>query len=98
MWSPLRWLSECAHPGLTTGFGIGQLGDVGPIRSEQFTVYDWSVGLAGGTNTFLIYDPSGEIALPLRQHKALIASEDGFGEECAGRVEHLLGHNYICMI
>lgn len=98
LWGSIRWLSECAHLLLTTEIGIGQLGNVDPLRNDRFAVYDWSVGLAGGTNIFLIHDPSGEIALPLRQHKTPVVSEDGFGEECAGRVEHLLGHNYVCTI
>jgi hypothetical protein len=59
-------------------------------------VFDWSVGLAGGPNTFLIHDVTDEIALPLGQHKYPVETERGFGEDCAGKVQHLLGHYYVC--
>jgi hypothetical protein len=92
----IGWATDCLHLGLTVGFGTGQLGSTSIQKGDQFFVYDWSVGLAGGSNTFLIHDVTGEIALPPARHKYPIASENGFGEECAGRVRQLLGHYYVC--
>jgi hypothetical protein len=93
---PIYWTTDCLHLGLTAGFGLGQLGSTSTQRDRQFAVYDWSVGLAGGPNTFLIHDMTDEIALPIEQHKYPIAAENGFGEDCAGKVKHLLGHYYVC--
>jgi hypothetical protein len=84
--------------GLTAGFGIGQLGTTPRVKDDSFVVYDWSVGFAGGPNIFLIHDVSDEIALPMAQHKQPPNSENGFGEECAGKVERLVGHYYVCTI
>jgi hypothetical protein len=62
---------------------------------NDFAVYDWSVGFAG-QNTFLIHDRTDEIALPLALHKHPLSDENGFADICAGKVQHLLGHYYIC--
>lgn len=94
LWSPMIRAAELAHLGLTAGFGVGQLGSSSSNGSD-FIVYDWSVGLAGA-NTFLIHDETDEIALPMSKHTHPLSSEDGFGEECAGRVKHLVGHYYVC--
>ncbi len=94
LWSPIIRASEFAHLGLTAGFGVGQLGSSSSNGSD-FTVYDWSVGLAGA-NTFLVHDVTDKIALPISKHTHPLSSEDGFGEECAGRVKRLLGHYYVC--
>lgn len=92
---PINWGAECLHLALTAGFGLGQLG-WGVPKGNEFYAFDWSVGLAGGTNTFLIHDVTDEIALPRDQHKHLIETENGFDEDCGGKVEHLLGHYYVC--
>jgi|HubBroStandDraft_2_1064218.scaffolds.fasta_scaffold1134999_1 hypothetical protein len=63
---------------------------------SPFATSDWSVGLITNRNTFLIYDVTDEIALPPKLHKQPIAFERGFGEICAGKITHLLGHYYIC--
>jgi hypothetical protein len=34
----------------------------------------------------------------MTRHIQPSASENGFGEECAGKVRHLLGHYYICTV
>jgi hypothetical protein len=96
LWWPINWVADCVHLGITIGFGSGQLG--APSRSEGsgFAVYDWSVGLVGGPNRFLIHDETDQIALPMVQHTHPSISENGFGEECAAKVDHLLGHYYIC--
>ena len=66
------------------------------VTAVAFAAYDWSVGFAGGPNTFLIYDATDEIALPYKLHKQPIAFERGFGDVCAGKVTHLLDHYYVC--
>lgn len=96
LWQPIRWSAECAHLALTVATGAGQAGRTSGSRSGAFEVYDWSIGLAGGPNTFLIRDVTDEIALPLKEHKQPASADDGFGEDCAGRVRHLLGHYYVC--
>lgn len=96
LWSPITWAVDCVHLGLTIGFGVGQLGSSSKPVGNGFSAYDWSVGLAGGLNTFLIRDVTDEIAVPMALHTESLNSENGFGEECAGRVRHLLDHYYVC--
>jgi hypothetical protein len=96
LWVPIKWAADCLHVGLTVGFGVGQLGSPSKHDGSRFAAYDWSTGLAGGPATFLIYDESDEIALPLAIHRQPANSEDGFGEDCAGKVKHLLAHYYVC--
>jgi len=98
LWRPTIFAANLVHLGLTAGFGIGQLGTTPRVKDNSFVVYDWSVGFAGGPNTFLIHDVSDEIALPMAQQKLPQSSENGFGEECAGKVERLVGHYYVCTI
>lgn len=98
LWSPINWAADCAHLGLTIGFGVGQLGSPPKSTGSGFAVYDWSVGFAGSANTFLIHDVTDQIALPMAQHTQPRGSENGFGEECAGKVRHLLGHYYVCTL
>jgi hypothetical protein len=98
LWRPTIFAVNLVHLGLTAGFGIGQLGTTPRVKDDSFVVYDWSVGFAGGPNIFLIHDVSDEIALPMAQHKQPPNSENGFGEECAGKVERLVGHYYVCTI
>ena len=77
---------------------VGQLGSSSRSNDGSFVVYDWSVGLAGGPNTFLIHDVSDEITLPMAQHAQPPSSENGFREECAGKVRRLMDHYYVCTI
>ncbi|MCL2385542.1 MAG: hypothetical protein FWC84_06920, partial [Alphaproteobacteria bacterium] len=93
LWRPMFWAADCLHLGFTIGFGISS---ASTQIDRPFAVYDWSVGLVSNPNTFLIYDITDEIALPLVQHKYPISSENGFGEHCAGKVTRLLGHYYVC--
>jgi hypothetical protein len=95
LWSPINWVTDCVHLGLTVGFGGGQLGSSLKPNGSGFAAYDWSVGFAG-TNTFIIYDMTDQIALPIAQHTHPSISENEFEEECAGQVRHLLGHYYVC--
>jgi hypothetical protein len=94
LWSPMIRAAEFAHLGLTAGFGVGQIGS-SSSNGGDFIVYDWSVGLAGA-NTVLIHDVTDEIALPMSKHTHPLSSEDGVGEECAGRVKRLVSHYYVC--
>ena len=96
--TPIRWSADCIHLALTVWTGAGQLGSSARPDGSPFEVFDWSVGLAGGPNTFLIYDVTDEIALPLKLHRHPIESEQGWGEDCAGKVTPLLGHYYLCTI
>jgi hypothetical protein len=95
LWSPLIRLAELVHLGLTVSFGAGELGETSKSYGDDFVVYDWSVGLAGA-NTFLIHDVTDEIALPMAQHTHPASSENGWGEECAGKVRRLMSHYYVC--
>ncbi len=97
LWRPLNWADDVAHLALTVKFGVGQLGSSSESSDAEFVVYDWSVGLAGA-NTFLIHDATDEISLPMAQHTHPPSSEDGFGEECAGKVQRLIKHYYVCNI
>jgi hypothetical protein len=96
LWWPINWVADCVHLGITVGFGAGQLGTPSNSDRSGFAAYDWSVGFAGGPNRFLIHDDTDEIAVPMAQHTHPSESESGFGEDCAGKVHHLLGHYYIC--
>jgi hypothetical protein len=96
-WRPINWIADVIHLGLTVNFGVGQAG-VAKKADDDFTVYDWSIGLVTSPSTFLIHDVTDEIALPLAQHKHPAGSELGFGEDCAGKVSRLLRHYYICTI
>ncbi len=97
LWRSLNRADDLAHLALSVDFGAGQLGSSSKLLDDRFTVYDWSVGLAGA-NTFLIHDVTDEIALPMAQHTRPSSEEDGFGEECAGKVQRLIKHYYVCNI
>jgi hypothetical protein len=92
LWTPINWAADCAHLGLTVGLGINRLV---PSTGDNFEVSDWSVGLAGGPNTFLIHDKTDRIAIPLTQ-TIWSSKEVGLREDCAGKVRHLVGHYYVC--
>ena len=94
LWRPLNWADDVTHLALTVNFGVGQLGSSSKSTDGGFVVYDWSVGLAGA-NTFLIRDITDEIALPMAQHTRP-SSDEGFGEECAGKVQRVVKHYYVC--
>ena len=96
LWRPMHWTTDCIHLALTAGFGLGQLGSTSVPNGTRFEAFDWSVGLVGGWTTFLIFDPTDEIALPMAQHTHSPESELGFGPDCAGNVSHLVFHYYVC--
>jgi hypothetical protein len=93
---PLVWVADCAHAALTVWFGVGELGAPSKTDPEGFAVYDWSTGLVGGANTFLIHDPTDRIALPSASRPQLPKDELGLAEICGGKAVRLLGHYYIC--
>ncbi len=96
LWLPIHWAKNCAHLALTVEVGLGQLGwTVGP-QTGEFAVSDWSVGLAGGTNRFLIRDETDEIGKPLPRGEGDTQKQRGFTEACAGRTRHLIAHYYVC--
>ena len=97
LWMPINWAVVRLHLVLTVMFGVGQLGPTQVSDGGNFLVYDWSIGFAGSASTFLIFDKTDEIALPVPQHTRPISVENGWGEECAGRVRHVIGHYYICV-
>ncbi len=97
LWRSIDWTADLIHLGLTSGFGICQLG--APTQSEdgRLTVYDWSVGLVTNPGTFLIRNATDEIASGRSGNKLQPNSKvEFFQQECAGNVEHLLGHYYVC--
>jgi hypothetical protein len=95
LWVPINRAADLVHLGLTVGFGAGQLG-AAKSSDSNFAAYDWSVGLAGGPNRFLIHDVTGEIALPTAQRRHPPDFDDGFWEECAGKVRRLAPNYYVC--
>lgn len=95
LWPQICWTADYVHLALTAGLGAGTLGPA-TVNDSSFSVHDWSIGFAGSPSTFLIHDVSDEIALPPKMHKHPLASEHGFGEDCAGNVRRLLGHYYVC--
>jgi len=96
LWRPINRAADVVHLGITSGFGGGQLGAPSKSSDGNFVAYDWSVGLAGSPSTFLIHDVTDEIALPMAKHTHPPTSENGFGEECAGKVRRLISHYYVC--
>ena len=95
LWKPILWTADCLHLALTVGTGAGQLGRP-PDPDGPFVAYDWSVGFAGATYTFLIYDATDAIARVQPPAKRSTAAQREIFDECAGKVTHLLGHYYVC--
>ena len=75
---------------------MGQLCSPSISGDGKFAMYDWSVGLSISPNVFLAHDTTDEIALPVAQHTQPPSAEFGFAEYCAGKVHHVIGHDYIC--
>lgn len=93
---PISWAADFVHLGLTVGLGVGELNDTLPPVDSRFQAHDWSVGLAGGPDTFLLYDETDEIAWPLARRRNHIVPDESVEKECAGSVRHLVGHYYVC--
>ena len=84
------------HLALTLGLGVGYLGPA-PPQGQPVAIYDWSTGLAGGPNTFLIRDTTDAIAAPRAKNGSPAWKNDALLEECSGRSQHLIGHDYVCI-
>jgi hypothetical protein len=95
LWRPLVWTTDCIHLGLNVWLGLGELSAFKTLDGK-WADYDWSTGLVSNGNTFLIYDSTNEIALPIEQHKLLANSVNQLTTICAGNVSHLIGYYYIC--
>jgi hypothetical protein len=96
LFQPIIWAVDFVHLGLTVGLGIGELNNTLPDVDRRFQAHDWSVGLAGGLNTFLLHDETDEIALPPTRHRDHVVPEDSLEKMCAGRVRHIVSHYYVC--
>lgn len=95
---PINLAVDDIHLALTIGLGVGQLGTVQEPSRELLRVYDWSVGLAGGPETFLIFDGNDRLARPSSPRPDTLGSERSWLGECGGRSTHLLGHYYVCYL
>ncbi len=98
LWSPINWVTDCAHLGLTVGLGVGYYGAPPKADRSGFATYDWSVGIVTSPSTFLIHDVTDQIGLPMVQRTSSSTAENEFRQECAGNVRHLLGHYYVCTL
>ena len=96
LWLPTNWAADFVHLGLTAGFGAGYLADPMKLNDHNLVAYDWSVGLAGGPNTFLLHDVTDEIELPMDRHGNPSNSKNEVENECAGRVRRMVSHYYVC--
>jgi hypothetical protein len=93
LWSPVDWVDDRVHLWLTVTFGLGQLGPTQDVNGTR--VHDWSTGLAGGPNTFLIEDPSDRVAGPPLPQSA---GDETVAQACTGKVTRIGTHLYICTL
>ena len=93
---PMRLMQPYVHLGLTLGFGIGYIGPA-PLKGEPVAIHDWTTGMVGGPNTFLIHDPTDAIASSRTSTGFPAWRNDDLLRECAGRSDHLIGHYYVCI-
>jgi hypothetical protein len=63
---------------------------------SRITNWDWSFGLAGSGATVLIYDETDLISQPFGKQSSSMKAYAGWAEPCAGKVEHISGHYYLC--
>ena len=94
LFKPIAKATVYVHLPLTILFDMGQLGST--IREDRLTVHDWSIGLVGSGNTFLIEDSSDQIALPRGTSENTQESKNVFWRECKGRVTRVFTHYYLC--
>ncbi len=69
-----------------------------PPAGQPVAIYDWSIGFAGGPIKLVIHDPTGTIAMPPTELVPPAWRDNGWFGECAGKVQQLIGHYYICVI
>ena len=91
----LVWVANCLHLMLTIWLGVGYLGPTETPDNHGFAAYDWSVGLAGGESTFLVRDPSRNVAMQPGPHTAELTTQT-IRQTCMGRSKHIVGPYYIC--
>jgi hypothetical protein len=94
---PMALIQPYVHLGLTRAFGIGYLGPP-PQMGQPIMIYDWSTGIVGGPNTFLIYDTTNAVASAWVKGKPSDWRNQDFLRACEGRSQHLLGHYYVCVV
>ena len=94
---PMALIEPYVHLGLMLTFGIGYLGPT-PLEGQPVGIYDWSIGMVGGPNTFLIHDTTDAIASPETKGDLSAWRNTNFLRECADRSQHLIGHYYVCVI
>jgi len=94
---PMALLQAYVHLGLTLAFGIGYLGTA-PQKGQPIGIYDWSTGLVGGPNTFLIHDTTDAVASAEVKGDLSVWRNKDFLWSCAGRSRHLVGHYYVCVV
>jgi hypothetical protein len=93
---PMGLMEPYVHLGLMLTFGIGYLGSA-PHDGEPVGIYDWSTGMVGGPNTFLIHDTTDAVALPDAKSDLPAWRNTDFLRKCAGKSQHLIGHYYVCI-
>jgi hypothetical protein len=96
---PMVFIGPYVHLALMLTCGIGTLSpQTGPqlLEGGRLAIYDWTTGMVGGPNTFLIHDATDTIALPLTKDAPAAWRDNDLFRECIGRVRHLIGHYYIC--
>jgi len=93
---PIHYVNDCLHLLLEQKRYEREIAALPNSVKGKFTTFDWSTGFAGGPATFLIYDESDEIALPMDKHTSRAGYEAGFGPDCAGKVTRLFSHYYVC--
>lgn len=91
---PINFGCDYTHLLMTKNTYEREIASLPEPQGRRFATFDWSVGFIG-TNTFLLYDESDQIALPAGKHTKT-SNDDGFGPECVGNVTHLSGHYYVC--
>ncbi len=94
---PMALIQAYVHLGLTVAFGIGYLGGA-PQKGQPVGIYDWSTGVVGGPNTFLIHDTTDAVAVAAVKGGHSGWRNTDFLRECAGRSRHLIGHYYVCVV
>ena len=95
MVAPLALMGPYVHLWLTVTFGIGYIGPA-PSAGQPVAIYDWSTGMVGGPNSFLIHDPTDAMARPQSKNAPPEWRNNDFLRECSGKSQRLIGHYYIC--
>jgi hypothetical protein len=92
--SPMALLEPYVHLALMLTFGIGYIGPK-PPRGDAVAIYDWSTGMVGSPNTFLIHDTTDAIASPQALATSAAWRNKKFLPGCGYTAQHLTGHYYV---